>query len=211
MGMTNVDPTSDVSCDAVLGVGTTVWHLAQIREGAVLGSDCVIGRGAYIGPGVRMGSGCKVQNYALIYEPAVLEDGVFVGPAAVLTNDQYPRAITPDGRLKTGSDWQPVGVRVRRGASIGAGAVCVAPLTIGSWALVAAGAVVVNDVPDFALVAGNPARQIRWVGRAGQPLEPLSEGAWSCPATGETYLERSGTLTESDIPAHSNTLQNAGQ
>ena len=103
-----------------------------------------------------MGDHCKVQNNALIYEPAWLEDGVFVGPAAVFTNDRFPRAITPDGSLKKAADWDPVGVRVRYGASIGAKAVCVAPVTIGRWALVAAGSVVVTDVPDFALV---PARQ----------------------------------------------------
>ena len=84
-----------------------------MREDAVVGSGCIVGRGAYVGPGVRMGDGCKLQNYALVYEPAVLEDGVFVGPAAVLTNDLYPRAITPDGTVKTGDDWQAVGVTIR--------------------------------------------------------------------------------------------------
>src|SRR5690606_25635492 len=88
--------SADVDPRAELGDGTSVWHLAQVREEAVVGPDCVIGRGAYIGTGVRMGRGCKVQNYALVYAPAVLEDGVFVGPAAVLTNDTYPRAVNPD-------------------------------------------------------------------------------------------------------------------
>ena len=83
--------------DAQLGEGTSVWHLAQVREGAVLGANCVVGRGAYVGTGVRLGDNCKLQNYALVYEPAELEDGVFIGPAVVLTNDLYPRAITPDG------------------------------------------------------------------------------------------------------------------
>lgn len=190
-----VHATADVADDAEIGEGSSIWHLAQVREGAVLGLNCIVGRGAYVGTGVRLGDNCKLQNYALVYEPAVLEDGVFVGPAAVFTNDHYPRAITPDGRSKRGDDWEPVGVTVRRGASIGARAVCVAPVTIGAWALVAAGSVVISDVPDFALVAGVPSRRIGWVGRAGIPLEPLDEGTWRCPQTGDHFVEIDGTLT----------------
>lgn len=193
--------SADVSPDASIGDGTSIWHLAQVREKAVLGSNCIVGRGAYVGPGVVMGDNCKLQNHALVYEPAVLEDGVFVGPAVVFTNDHYPRAITPDGRLKRGDDWHAVGVTVRTGAAIGARSVCVAPVTIGRWALVAAGSVVTKDVPDFALVAGVPARRIRWVGHAGVPLEPAGEGLWRCPETGRTYAEHASadgetTLTE---------------
>lgn len=193
--MVRVEPSADVADDAQLGEGTSVWHLAQIREGAVLGAHCVVGRGAYIGTGVRIGENCKVQNYALVYEPAELEDGVFIGPAAVLTNDLYPRAITPDGELKSADDWHAVGVTIRRGASIGARAVCVAPLTVGRWALVAAGSVVVADVPDFALMAGVPARRIGWVGRAGVRLEPAGERAWRCPSTGDVFTEQDGVLS----------------
>ena len=192
--MTRVEASADVATDAKLGDGTVIWHLAQIREGAVLGRNCIIGRGAYVGSGVRMGDNCKVQNYALVYEPAMLEDGVFVGPAAVFTNDQYPRSITPDGRKKDEQDWQPVGVKVRRGASIGARAVCVAPLTIGEWALVAAGSVVIRDVPDFALVAGVPAIRVGWVGRAGIPLIRIDKNTWQCPQTQEQYVENNDNL-----------------
>ena len=187
---------AEVAQDAELGEGTTVWPLAQIRERARLGAGCIIGRGAYVGTGVVMGDSCKVQNYALVYEPAVLEDGVFIGPAVVLTNDFYPRSITPEGVLKRGADWEPVGVTIRHGASIGARAVCVAPVTIGRWALVAAGAVVTNDVADFSLVAGVPARHIRWVGKAGVPLQKDASGGWTCPQTGERFLERNGILVE---------------
>ena len=191
-----VVPSADVDERAQIGDGSSVWHLAQVREGAVLGTNCVIGRGAYIGTGVRLGDNCKVQNYALVYEPAVLEDGVFVGPAVVFTNDHYPRAVSPDGTLKSAHDWEPVGVTVREGASIGARAVCVAPVTIGRWALVAAGSVVIKDVPDFALVAGVPARFIRWVGRAGVPLDDQGDHLFRCPETGQTYRATDGTLQE---------------
>ncbi|KQR12189.1 acyltransferase [Cellulomonas sp. Leaf334] len=186
--------TADVDPRATLGAGTRVWHLAQVREDARLGEDCIVGRGAYIGPGVVVGDRCKIQNHALVYEPAVLEDGAFVGPAVVFTNDYYPRAVNPDGSLKSADDWHAVGVTVRTGASIGARSVCVAPVTIGRWALVAAGSVVTKDVPDFALVAGVPARRIRWVGRAGAPLEPEGD-AWVCPTTGERYEEHDGALS----------------
>jgi acetyltransferase-like isoleucine patch superfamily enzyme len=193
-----VKPTAQVDDSAEIGAGTTVWELAQVREKARLGENCVIGRGAYVGTGVRIGSNVKLQNYALVYEPAELADGVFVGPAAVLTNDQYPRSVDPHGRQKRGGDWEAVGVQVAEGASLGARSVCVAPVKVGRWALVAAGAVVTRDVPDFALVAGVPARRIGWVGRAGVKLVPAAsgDGVWECPGTGALYHEQDGVLTE---------------
>lgn len=189
-----VQATADVDATAVLGARTRVWHLAQIREDARLGADCNIGRGAYIGPGVVLGDACKVQNYALVYEPAVVGDGVFIGPAVVFTNDEFPRAANPDGSPKGADDWHAVGVTVERGASIGARAVCIAPVTIGEWALVAAGAVVTRDVPAHALVAGVPARRVGWVGRTGHRLR-FDGDVWVCPDTGEQYAETSESLT----------------
>jgi acetyltransferase-like isoleucine patch superfamily enzyme len=195
-----IDPAATVADDAevevgaTIGAGSKIWQGAAVRAGARVGRDCVVGRGVYIGPGVVMGDRCKIQNAALVYEPAVLADGVFIGPAVVLTNDSYPRAVTVDDELKTPEDWQAVGVVIRHGASIGARAVCVAPVTIGAWATVAAGAVVVKDVPDYALVAGVPSRRIGWVGPAGVPLRNAGDGAFSCPRTGQTFHEVNGLL-----------------
>ncbi|MHC5257596.1 acyltransferase [Streptomyces sp. UC4497] len=190
---------AQVDASAALGPGTAVWELAQIREHAVLGDNCVVGRGAYVGPGVRIGDGVKIQNLALVYEPAELGDGVFVGPAVVLTNDHNPRSVDPEGRPKGRADWEPVGVVVAEGASLGARSVCVAPVRVGRWAMVAAGATVTRDVPDFALVAGVPARRIGWVGRAGHRLRELPDapGVWECPHTGVLHTEKDGVLTES--------------
>ncbi|MFD9409299.1 acyltransferase [Streptomyces sp. NPDC059989] len=193
-----IQPSSQVDETAELGEGTTIWDLAQIREEARLGRGCIVGRGAYVGPGVRIGDHVKLQNYALVYEPAELGDGVFIGPAAVLTNDFYPRSVEPDGTLKRDGDWEPAGVVVAEGASLGARSVCVAGVRVGRWALVAAGAVVSRDVPDFALVAGVPARRIGWVGRAGVRLvERAGEpGVWECPRTGALHEEKDGALVE---------------
>ena len=195
---TFIHATADVDPLAHVGEGSRVWHLAQVREAAEIGEGCIIGRGAYIGLGVRLGRYCKIQNYALVYEPAQLGTGVFIGPAAVLTNDQYPRSVNPDLTMKNASDWKAVGVTIGDGASIGARAVCVAPVMIGQWAIVGAGAVVTRDVPDFALVVGVPARQVGWVGKNGHQLREVKAGIFECPVDGSGYeLFDSGKLKES--------------
>ena len=192
---TRISDDAQVAGDVTIGDGTQVWNLVQIRERAEIGVECVIGRGAYIGIGVRVGDRCKIQNNALVYDPAVIGDGVFIGPGAILTNDRLPRAISPSGDLKRADDWDPVGVTIAAGASIGAGAVCVAPVRIGAWAMVAAGSVVVRDIPDHALVAGNPARQIGWVGRDGRRMVD-DGGALVDASTGSRFVEVDGCLVE---------------
>lgn len=152
-----------------------------------------MGRNVYLGPGVVVGDCCKIQNSALVYEPATLSSGVFIGPGAVLTNDRFPRAINPDGSLKDGKDWELVGVVVEEGASIGAMAVCIGPVRVGQWAMVAAGAVVTEDVRNFSLVRGVPAKHVGWVGKAGALLQE-SGGRFLCPVTGQEYTESLGVL-----------------
>ena len=196
MSSARIVASAEVDPTATIGDGSSIWHLVQIRNEAKIGENCIVGRGAYIGTGVEIGDNCKIQNYALVYEPAKLGNGVFIGPAAVLTNDQFPRAVNPDGSLKSASDWDAVGVTIGDGASIGARAVCIAPIKVGAWALVAAGAVVTKDVPDYALVAGVPAKRIRWVGRAGVPLEAIGNNQFRCPVTGALYREISSEQLE---------------
>jgi UDP-2-acetamido-3-amino-2,3-dideoxy-glucuronate N-acetyltransferase len=154
--MSNVDPSAEVHESVTIPTSTRVWGHTQIRENAKIGANCIIGRNVYIGPGVVIGDNCKIQNNALIYEPAVLEEGVFIGPAAVLTNDRRPRAINRDGSLKEASDWELAGVLIRKGASVGANAVCVAPVEVGEWSVIAANSVIIRDALSETVYAGSP-------------------------------------------------------
>ena len=187
-------PTADISDCATIGPSVQIWHQAQVRAGAHIGADSIIGKGVYIDAGVTIGARCKIQNYACLYAPAVLEDGVFIGPHAVLCNDREPRAVNCDGTLKQAGDWTPAGVTVRTGASIGAGAIVLPGVTIGEWAMVGAGAVVTRDVPTYQVVGGNPARQIgqlcqrchgRMVGNIEVNQYWNASVAWHCEACGD--------------------------
>ena len=181
----------------VIGSGTKIWEYSKIREDSVIGNNCNLGRNVYIGSGVKIGDQVKIQNNALIYEPAVIEDAVFIGPGVIFTNDLHPRAVNEDGSTKTENDWTKQAVVVKYGASIGAGAICVAPVAIGKWSMIAAGSVVVKDVPNFALVAGIPAKQIGWVGKSGEKLIKENEETYRCPKTGKKYkLVNPESLTE---------------
>ncbi len=159
--MNNIHPTAEIHESVLIPSNTRVWGYTQIRENVSIGESCIIGRNVYIGPGVVIGNNCKIQNNALIYEPAVIEDGVFIGPAAILTNDKNPKAVNADGSLKSASDWKAQAVKIRKGASIGAGAICVAPVEIGPNSMVGAGSVVSKEVSPGETVAGIPASPIQ--------------------------------------------------
>ena len=126
LSMIRIHPTAELSTQATVGDGTQIWHQAQVREDAHIGRNCILGKGVYVDFGVRIGDNCKLQNGAFVYHGATLEDGVFVGPGAFLTNDKLPRAINPDGSLKSADDWDVGEILVRRGASLGAGCIVLA-------------------------------------------------------------------------------------
>jgi acetyltransferase-like isoleucine patch superfamily enzyme len=209
-----IDPTArvhasaDLESDVSIGPRTSVWNRAVLRNGASIGAECIIGRDAFIDEGVYLGDRVKVQNGALIYHGVIVGNGVFIGPGAILTNDRYPRAITATGELARGGDWTVSPIELRDGCSIGAGAVVVAGTTIGRFATVGAGAIVTRDVPDFALVAGNPARRLGWVCACGSRLtdatganagpNPSTDAPLACPRCGRGYDfdPQSGSLTE---------------
>jgi len=165
-----VHATADLEAGVTVGPGTGIWHRAQVRNGAVIGAECVIGRDAFIDEGVQLGDRVKIQNCALVYHGVTVESGVFIGPGAILTNDRFPRAITATGALARADDWTLSHITLRHGCSIGAGAIVVAGVDVGRFATVGAGSVVTRTVPDHALVAGNPARRIGWVCACGQRL-----------------------------------------
>ena len=181
-----IHPTADVSPRATLGAGTKVWHQAQVREGAVLGRNCILGKGAYVDFGVQIGDNVKIQNRASVYHGVTLENGVFVGPHVIFTNDKLPRAINPDGSLKADDDWELGHIVVKEGASLGAGAIIVTNVTIGRFAMIGAGAVVTKDVPDYGLVYGNPARLVGYVCERGHKMEHIEGNNWKCPVCERT-------------------------
>ena len=209
-----IDPTARVHASAELEAGvsvgprTSVWNRAVLRSGASLGAECVIGRDAFIDEGVRLGDRVKVQNGALIYHGVTVGNGVFIGPGAILTNDRFPRAVTATGELARGDDWTVSPIELRDGCSIGAGAVVVAGLTVGRFATVGAGSVVTHDVPDYALVAGNPARRLGWVCACGARLAdatganaapiPSADASLGCPKCGRhfSFNAQTGSLVE---------------
>ena len=165
-----VHATADLEPDVTVGPGSSVWHRAQIRTGARIGAECTLGRDVFIDEGVVLGDRVKIQNGALLYHGVTVGDGVFIGPGAILTNDRYPRAVTSTGELAQAADWEVSPIRLADGCSIGAGAVVVAGVVVGEYATVGAGAIVTRDVPNHALVVGNPARRLGWVCACGARL-----------------------------------------
>ena len=188
---TIIHESADVSPAAVLGDNVKIWHQAQVRERARLGNNCIVGKGAYVDMDVSMGDNCKLQNGVFLFHGVCVESGVFFGPGAILTNDRLPRAITPDGELKTDDDWDEGQILVRHGASIGARAVVLPGVEIGRFALVGAGSVVTRDVPAHGLVYGNPARLRGYVCSCGQRLQQAGDAQaddkWRCERCGRTF------------------------
>lgn len=181
-----VHPTSVIDEDVQIGEGTKIWHFCHIQSGAVIGERCSFGQNVNVSNNVRIGNGCKVQNNVSIYEGVELEDDVFCGPSCVFTNDLTPRAKYPKGHAAYRK------TLLKRGASVGANATIVCGHTIGEWAMIAAGAVVVSDVPNHALMMGVPARLRGWVCECG---DVLSDDL-VCNRCGRTYFESGEGLQE---------------
>lgn len=166
-----IHPTAEVSPEAKIGAGTSIWHQCQVRNDVSIGENCILGRGVYIDAGVSIGSNVKIQNYVSVYHGVTIEDGVFVGPHVCFTNDLRPRAINPDGSLKAADDWTLTSTRIRRGAALGANSTIVCGHTIGEWAMIGSGSVVSRDIPAYGLAWGNPARIHGFVCPCGERLE----------------------------------------
>jgi UDP-2-acetamido-3-amino-2,3-dideoxy-glucuronate N-acetyltransferase len=172
--------TAVIDEGCTIGKGTKIWHFSHIMKGGVIGENCNLGQNVVISPGVHIGNNVKIQNNVSVYTGVVCEDDVFLGPSMVFTNVVNPRsAIIRRGQYLT--------TLVKKGASIGANATVVCGHTIGEFAFIGAGAVVTKDVPAYALVIGNPARQTGWMSEYGHKLKFNNEGIGECPESGDMY------------------------
>lgn len=186
-----VHPSAIVDDGAKIGAGSRIWHFAHVCSGAQIGQNVSLGQNGFVGNRVVIGDNCKIQNNVSVYDNVTLEEGVFCGPSMVFTNVYNPRAL-----IERKSEYRDT--LVKRGASLGANCTIVCGTTIGEFAFVAAGAVITRDAPDFALMAGVPARQIGWMSAYGERIDlPLNgKGEATCPHTGDRYVLRDGRMSQ---------------
>lgn len=194
-----IDPTafvhesSYVDDGATIGAQSKIWHFCHVMPGAVIGSRCNLGQNVVVMNGVRVGDNCKIQNNVSLYEGVTLEDDVFCGPSMVFTNVMNPRS-----HVSRKAEYRRT--LVRRGASIGANATIVCGTTLGEYSFVGAGAVVIRDVPAFAMMAGVPARRIGWMCQCGERL-PDAPGDVQCESCGSRYTMAANSVTLIDVGA----------
>lgn len=184
----SIHPTAVVDEGASIGEGTRIWHFSHVMPTAVVGERCNIGQNCFIDNRVSIGNGVKIQNNVSVYNGVVVEDDVFLGPSMVFTNVMNPRSF-----IERKSEFRPT--YLRRGCTVGANATIVCGVEIGRYALVGAGTVIIRDVPDHALMVGNPARRIGWVSRTGEKLHFDTEGKAWCAPEGCGYQLRDGIVS----------------
>ncbi|MCB9282493.1 MAG: N-acetyltransferase [Lewinellaceae bacterium] len=183
-----IHPSAIVEEGAQLGKGTKIWHFCHLMPGCRLGENCSLGQNVFVASGVVLGSNVKVQNNVSLYEGVECEDDVFLGPSMVFTNVINPRsAVNRRGQYAV--------THVERGATIGANATIVCGNRIGAFSFIGAGSVVTKDVPSFALVVGNPAKQTGWMSRFGHRLKFDENGNAVCPESGERYVLENGLVS----------------
>jgi acetyltransferase-like isoleucine patch superfamily enzyme len=186
-----VHPTAEVANDAVIGPGSYIWHQCQVMPGSRIGANCKLGKSVYVDFGVQIGDRVKIQNGISIYKGVTIEDDVLLGPHMAFTNDLYPRAFNDSYEL--------VPTLVKRGSSVGANATIVCGVTLGNYCMVGAGAVVTTDVPDYALVVGNPANVVGYVCECGKRLnldhKKRRDREVKCDSCGKEFRIEPGTLS----------------
>jgi UDP-2-acetamido-3-amino-2,3-dideoxy-glucuronate N-acetyltransferase len=184
-----VHESSYVDEGCTIGKGTKIWHFSHIMSNCEIGANCNIGQNVVVSPGVKLGSNVKVQNNVSIYTGVICEDDVFLGPSMVFTN-----VINPRSAINRKNEYKPT--LVKRSASIGANATIVCGTVLGEYCFVGAGAVVTRDVKPYALVVGNPARQVGWMSEHGHRLQFDEQGVAVCPESGERYKLENGLVSK---------------